>query len=938
MSTDIEPNVSEDEQAKAPPALDPLLSKLREIYERQDKGASFDAEAEEYRNLLPKLREQLAKSGYDLGVPLAIGSTASVWIVEHKELMQKRALKLPRPQLGKLKNIVRVVRAERERLAALNHQNIIKIYHSGEVDLEIQSESYSFPYFIMEYLEDIRDIDDYVIKNRQSLTGEKIIGYFRDLLSGLAFLHDQGIVHCDIKPGNLLKAPKSPALVADLGYAKHFDKQPRNGEDRLTQVIHTPEYAHPELKTELSETSDSNANIALVPHERLRPAFDLFAFGRSMRKILTKLRDAERNDPITDYGDRSIFTPYQWSCLGYISKRLLDGLVLDRAEDDLEADAIAGLPDKVMKELRYASADEALEDFEKLLHLYDLEGEIPELNPNLSSYIQIPHCRVPLTRRVQEVINHPTFMRLAQVTQLGFVSLVYPSATHTRFEHVLGTFAHCCEYVRALWYDQSNGLFQNIMSKKDIELGLLAALLHDIGQYPMAHDLTEVVSDFAHERFTVQALIREDPATGESLGKVISSEWDVGIEDLLKVMSAKKASDFRHRILGSIISGPLDCDKLDYLKRDSTHLGVMFGLSIDHERLLRNLTIAYQSREFNVTQEGREIRVRELETAEIGITEKALVVAQSLWKVRKDMFSQIYWQHTTRALKAMLGYVVRDVLLRLDTDAKKDQFWAHFEHFLFAPFAFTFVHPNTAESSPATTSTEIEYPEELRSDALDESQQYLPYSHLDPTDDALLLFLWNYSSADGRTMIQAIRSRKVYRRWAVLSGARRDQEEGYEKTMYTNIYGRFRTYRLDGDIGRIESDRKKWENELIDRIDTLLTENPRLIPQGKSRDAILSQLDNVTPLILVDIPLKSTSAALGSEFLLYLPEDYSGIHSRLPGAFPQFTPSLIDIEQTNFDREVGKIRVLAHPEWTDFLVRCLPERTVLEIISGIKQS
>jgi HD superfamily phosphohydrolase len=922
-------------------ALSPvdLLDQLGNVYDRQDKTDDFKNEKNVYQKLLPKLIEHLENAGYVLKSPLAIGSTASVWEVYDKGLLQKRALKFPRPRLGKLKNIVRVLRAERERLAALNHQNIIKIYSSGEVDLAISKEEYSFPYFVMEYLEGIQDLDDYIISNLQSLTAEEIISYFRDLLSGISFLHAQKIIHCDIKPGNLLKAPGSSALVADLGYAKHFDKLPHE-EKKITQVVHTSYYAHPDLGDALTESSDSNANIAEISRDRLKIAFDLFAFGRSMQEILIKIRDEEKADPTKSYGKNSIFTSYQWSYLGYISKRLLDGLVVKHADDDLNADVIPGLPDEIMPQLCYQTADEAVENFEKLLHLYDLEGEIPELNPNLSTYIQIPHCQVPLTRRVQEIINHPSFRRLALVTQLGFVSLIYPSAIHSRFEHVLGTFTHCCDYLRALWFDQANGLFQSIMSKKDIELCLLAALLHDIGQYPMAHDLAEVASDFVHENFTEYALLTEDPSSGESLFQVISVEWEIEISDVMALLNADKNSTFRNRILKSIINGPLDCDKLDYLKRDSTHLGVNFGLSIDHERLLRNLTVAYRSSGgVTWTDEGREVPLRELITAEIGVTEKALVVAQSLWKVRKDMFSQIYWHHTTRALKAMLGYVVRNTLLKLNTEDMKTQFWADFQKFIFSPLAYNNSQlmkgiGNPEPDQELNEDTPNNVADIWQSESPDNYHFLSTTSQLHPTDDLLLMFFWQYASDEEKQMIQAIRLRKVYRRLAVLSGTRRHREGNSETTMYEEIYRRFQTYRLDGNLELIEQHRREWEQEIIERVEILLTTKPHLLHSNQSYQNIIDALRKSSPLILVDIPIKATSISSGNECLMYLPEDYVGVHSRLPGTFPQFTPSAIELERTSFDREVGKIRVLVHPQWADLLVRWVPEQTILQIISG----
>ncbi len=190
------------------------------------------------------------------------------------------------------------------------------------------------------------------------------------------------------------------------------------------------------------QSTDSAANAAAIEQKELRPAFDLFAFGRTIQFVLEKIRQKEKED-----NRASIFTPYQWRYLALIAVRLLDGEGHQHENDPLKSYVVPGLPIKIMQELRYSTADEALEDFEKLLNLYDLEGEIPELNSNLSKYIQIPGGRVPKTPRVKHIVDHPSFVRLKQVSQLGFVSLVYPGANHTRFEHSLGAFDKCCEMI-----------------------------------------------------------------------------------------------------------------------------------------------------------------------------------------------------------------------------------------------------------------------------------------------------------------------------------------------------------------------------------------------------------------------------------------------------------------------------------------------------------
>ena len=896
---------------------DELIADLEAVFQRKKLPEEFKEERSVYEDLIPKLASEL-QGQYRITRIIDLGSTAVVFEVYDWNLEQRRALKLPRPTLSKLSDIIRIVRAERVRLAALNHQNVIKIFTSREIDLDISGEKYSFPYFVMEFLEGVQDFDDFVLEQRKTLTAGGLIENFRDILAGVSFLHNENIIHCDIKPANILKSPNRPALIADLGYAKHLQKIVPV-DNKLTSVTYTRYYAHPDLIEHIKNSVNPHATVSEIPRDKLRPAFDLFALGRSMQEVLTGLRAAERGDPESDFGYKSILNPYQWSYLGLISKRLLDGRVQKRSDDELESDSIPELPEELMPELRYNSAEEALEDVEKLLHLYDLEGEIDELSPNLPSFIQIPGCRVPLTDRVNEVINHPTFARLAQVTQLGFVSLVYPGAIHTRFEHVLGTFARCCEYMRALWYDPSNCLFQAIMSKGDIELGLLAALLHDVAQYPMAHDLTEISSKFVHENFTEAVLQNAYPGRRESLAEVIKAVWHRDSEEVLAVIHANDNSQFRHRILNSLIDGPLDCDKLDYLGRDSIHLGIKFGDALDEDRLIRNLTLAYKSKRESEAEEGRREHIQRLDFIGIGVAEKALVVAQSVLKGRKDMFTQVYWQHTTRAVKAMLGFAVRRILFRLDSEELKARFWYLFKQFIFSP-----MESALQNSIRANIGADLEDDLGIRP----VPHELLPSScsHLTPSDDATILFFWQFATDEEKGVLRAIQDRQLYRRLAVLSGVRK-------RAKYQSIYNRFRHYRLEENFKALEDQRQGWENQIIDVVSDSLGEKPHLVPMGYSKDQIVAELKSVVPLILVDVPVKSVSHSSEPTKLHYLMEDFAGVHSRASAFFPDFDEILVDLEESSFDIDVGKIRVLAHPKWRDFLDRCVKETKIFDILT-----
>ena len=109
-----------------------------------------------------------------------------------------------------------------------------------------------------------------------------------------------------------------------------------------------------------------------------------------------------------------------------------------------------------------------------------------------------PGLDVPLTPRVRRIIDTPPFRRLAKVNQLGFVSLIYPAAIHTRFEHSLGVYRLALLFLKRLAHDAR---FAEAISPRDAELFIAAALLHDIGHYPYSHlvedlDRVELTEEF----------------------------------------------------------------------------------------------------------------------------------------------------------------------------------------------------------------------------------------------------------------------------------------------------------------------------------------------------------------------------------------------------------------------------------------------------------
>ena len=94
---------------------------------------------------------------------------------------------------------------------------------------------------------------------------------------------------------------------------------------------------------------------------------------------------------------------------------------------------------------------------------------------------------------ILKIINHPYFLRLQRIRQLGLTSLVYPGALHTRFQHAMGAMHLTIKAVETL-------RSKDVEITKDEERGvLLAVLLHDIGHGPFSHALEHsIVDDVSH--------------------------------------------------------------------------------------------------------------------------------------------------------------------------------------------------------------------------------------------------------------------------------------------------------------------------------------------------------------------------------------------------------------------------------------------------------
>ncbi len=212
---------------------------------------------------------------------------------------------------------------------------------------------------------------------------------------------------------------------------------------------------------------------------------------------------------------------------------------------------------------------------------------------------------VGITKREDRILDSYAIQRLARIKQLAHTYIVYPSAVHTRQEHALGTLN-----IAGRMCDELG------VNRKEKQVVRAAALLHDAGHGPYSHLFEEIMrfvngEDFSHENVT-RLIVEHDPAVRRALGSLR--------KDVLQVLEGDS-------LLSDIISGSLDADKMDYLRRDSYHTGVAYGI-FDLERVVRTVC-----------------RIRESDRDYVAIEEKGREALESYRLARYSMHTQVYEHH-----------------------------------------------------------------------------------------------------------------------------------------------------------------------------------------------------------------------------------------------------------------------------------------------------
>lgn len=255
------------------------------------------------------------------------------------------------------------------------------------------------------------------------------------------------------------------------------------------------------------------------------------------------------------------------------------------------------------------------------------------------------HGFVYLDSKEADILSSRILQRLRGIRQLAFAHLVYPGAHQTRFEHSLGV----C-HIAGLLAERLD------LPAEDRRLVRLAALVHDIGHGPFSHISEDILEIYADRTTVANRLVGEGTKIHELVTQdLIASDADLkrilGEDDCVKI-SKLLAEGFDEPLLKSLVSGPLDADKQDYLLRDSQYCGVKYGI-------------------FDLDQMHRALIARDPGdgSKQLMIAEDGIHALEQFVLAKYYMTTQVY-RHRIRLITDQL--LIRAITTGIDSDGNED--------------------------------------------------------------------------------------------------------------------------------------------------------------------------------------------------------------------------------------------------------------------------
>ncbi len=269
------------------------------------------------------------------------------------------------------------------------------------------------------------------------------------------------------------------------------------------------------------------------------------------------------------------------------------------------------------------------------------------------------HGFIEVTDEEKRIIDSGPFRRLRNIKQLATTNLVYHGAEHTRFGHSLGVMHLVTQTFDAVMQKNPN-LFSKKANENDKiclyyrQILRLIALCHDLGHAPFSHASEELFSDRrTHEDYTKDIICNTEIADyiediGKEFQKKYGNEYSITPDLIWMIYGGEVMADGYKRpdypFLQNFVDGELDCDKMDYLLRDSYYCGVNYG-KYDLERFISTLTVYKTKNSMKLA----------IETGGIQALEEFILA-------RYFMFIQVYFHKTRRYFDKQLVEALKRIL------------------------------------------------------------------------------------------------------------------------------------------------------------------------------------------------------------------------------------------------------------------------------------
>jgi HD superfamily phosphohydrolase len=527
---------------------------------------------------------------------IARGRTGATFLLARDDSGRKYCLKTisPSVQDEERQGVADTLRKEVEILDPLSHRCIPIVY-------ERDSEG-SLPFYVCTFHPG--HTFQHFAEAGNRLSTDEAVYVIGSLIDAMEYLHDRGRTHCDFHQKNILISERVFAegiLIIDFGSG------------------------HRE-----SDTTDDTKE-------------------RGDLRYKTVQAQARYRSKVNRHQASASFRAADFVALGHLLSLMAD-VFFSEARHDQRLSYSAFCAQLRAGELNsWPNVREAFAQVVDPAHLMSGAERLFLMADGTTEFIRIPVSgAVPVGEAILAVINTSAFQRLRLVNQLSFCDWIYPGGKHTRFEHSLGVLTVAHSALQKFARDRD---FHGRYTRLNFEGTLLAALLHDVGHYPFAHLMEHyVASRFGGES---EDTIREaKQIVSHSSNSISLLENDVELRQAISrhwgeshITEAIRVLEGNVPVLSDLVDGPIDCDKLDYVRRDAHHCGVEFGSGLDVSAIVESYCSVDNGRSLGVDASG----VQAVE---------GFMVAQ------EQMLATVYWNEYVRAVTAMFHAAVASIVVR----------------------------------------------------------------------------------------------------------------------------------------------------------------------------------------------------------------------------------------------------------------------------------